>query len=437
MKKARKINGGRNKTAAFVGVAAVVASAAFGSFATLGGNASAQEGGAIPAAVEAERSGKATLGVETSELDFYNDFNGARGGTGEQVARSAGTGEVDGTAQRRQTAETGSVGQRTQTAEVGSVGQRTQTAEVGNVGQSAQTAEVGSVGQRTQTAEIGSVGQRARAAEVKSVGQKAQAAEIGEVAQTTTNAGNLTEEIEFDGGDDKSNFWTQGPSGWFGPEGAATSLKTLLTFSILAVAPAILLATTSFVRISVVLSLLRQGIGAGQVPSNQTIAALAVFLSLLIMTPVWSEIYETAVVPYSEGQISNAEAFQRGQAPIRTFLWRQIEKTGNVETIRVFTRFIPGKENPEFYEDVPWRALAPAFLLSELKTAFLIGFQILIPFLIIDVVVSSVLVSTGMMMLPPTVVSLPFKLALFVLSDGWTLVVKSLLESFAWSGAAG
>jgi len=154
------------------------------------------------------------------------------------------------------------------------------------------------------------------------------------------------------------------------------------------------------------------------------------------MTPVWSEVYETAVVPYSEGQISNAEALQRGQAPIRTFLWRQIEKTGNVETIGVFTRFIPGKENPEFYEDVPWRALAPAFLLSELKTAFLIGFQILIPFLIIDVVVSSVLVSTGMMMLPPTVVSLPFKLALFVLSDGWTLVVKSLLESFAWTGAA-
>lgn len=370
MKKTRKFDGGRKKVAALV----VAASAAFV------WSAAAQDGGAIPAAVETERSGRATLGVEASELDFYNDFSGAETGLDEQVARSAGIGEVNGTAQR------------------------TQTAEVGNVGQRAQTTEVGNVGQRTQTA---------------------------------ANAGNLTEEIEFDGDVGKSNFWTQGPSAWFGPESVATSLKTLLTFSILAVAPAILLATTSFVRISVVLSLLRQGIGAGQVPSNQTIAALAVFLSLLIMTPVWSEVYETAVVPYSEGQISNAEAFQRGQAPIRTFLWRQIEKTGNVETIGVFTRFIPGRENPEFYEDVPWRALAPAFLLSELKTAFLIGFQILVPFLIIDVVVSSVLVATGMMMLPPTVVSLPFKLALFVLSDGWTLVVKSLLESFAWGVAAG
>lgn len=368
MKKARNFNAERKNVAALVGIVAALAIGA-----AFSGNAGAQDGGSIPAAVETERSGRATLGVQTSELDFYNDFNGAETGPGEQVARPEGIGEVNGTA---------------------------------------------------------------RSAEIGSVGGKTQRAGGGEVASTARNAGNLTEEIEFDGDDEQANFWTQGPSGWFGPEGVATSLKTLLTFSILAVAPAILLATTSFVRISVVLSLLRQGIGAGQVPSNQTIAALAVFLSLLIMTPVWSEVYETAVVPYSAGQISSAEAFQRGQAPIRTFLWRQIEKTGNVETIGIFTRFIPGKENPEFYEDVPWRALAPAFLLSELKTAFLIGFQILIPFLIIDVVVSSVLVSTGMMMLPPTVVSLPFKLALFVLSDAWTLVVKSLLESFAWTGAA-
>lgn len=374
MKKARNFNVERKNVAALVGVVAALAIGA-----AFSGNARAQDGGSIPAAVETERSGRATLGVETSELDFYNDFNCAETVPGEQVARPERIGEVNGTAR---------------------------------------TAEIGSVGGKTQRAGGGEV------------------ASTGGAASTARNAGNLTEETEFDGADEQANFWTQGPSGWFGPEGVATSLKTLLTFSILAVAPAILLATTSFVRISVVLSLLRQGIGAGQVPSNQTIAALAVFLSLLIMTPVWSEVYETAVVPYSEGQISSAEAFQRGQAPIRTFLWRQIEKTGNVETIGVFTRFIPGKENPEFYEDVPWRALAPAFLLSELKTAFLIGFQILIPFLIIDVVVSSVLVSTGMMMLPPTVVSLPFKLALFVLSDGWTLVVKSLLESFAWTGAA-
>lgn len=364
MKKARIFNGGR---AALIGVVA-----AFASFAALGPSVRAQDGGAIPAAVEAERGGRATLGVDASELDFYNDFNDA------------------------------------------------------------------STGQVAQPALKSETGRSARSAEAGNVEQIARSTRVGEIAAEAANAANSTEKIEFDGDDEKTkNFWAQGPSGWFGPESVATSLKTILTFSILAVAPAILLATTSFVRISVVLSLLRQGIGAGQVPSNQTIAALAVFLSLLIMTPVWSEVYETAVVPYAEGQISNAEAFQRGQAPVRAFLWRQIEKTGNAETIGVFTRFIPGKENPEFYEDVPWRALAPAFLLSELKTAFLIGFQILIPFLIIDVVVSSVLVSTGMMMLPPTVVSLPFKLALFVLSDGWTLVVKSLLESFAWSGVAG
>ncbi len=371
MTKKRNFDDGRKKIATLVGV---VAALAIGSI--FSGNARAQNGGSIPAAVEPERSGGATLGVKTSELDFYNDFNGADVGSSEQVARPAGIGGVGGTAKTTQTAK---------------------------------VEDVGKIGRET---------------------------EVGEVAPTTANAGSSTENIKFDG-KNEPNFWTRGPSAWFGPEGVATSLKTLLTFSILAVAPAILLATTSFVRVSVVLALLRQGIGAGQVPSNQTIAALAVFLSLLIMTPVWSEVYETAVVPYSEGQISNAEAFQRGQAPIRAFLWRQIEKTGNVETIGVFTQFIPGKENPEFYEDVPWRALAPAFLLSELKTAFLIGFQVLVPFLIIDVVVSSVLVSTGMMMLPPTVVSLPFKLALFVLSDGWTLVIKSLLESFAWSGAAG
>ena len=398
MRKARNFNVGRRvEKAVFVVAASAI-------FVVLGGVAAAQEGGAIPAALDAERSGKATLGVDASDLDFYSEFNAAPVGESEPIAAPTSRSET---------------------------GQTARPAEVGNVEQTAPSAARSEAGQATRPAEVGNVGQTAPSTSKSEAGQ---AARVGEVASAPANA---AEEIEFDDDFGKSNFWTQGPSGWFGPESVATSLKTILTFSILAVAPAILLATTSFVRVSVVLSLLRQGIGAGQVPSNQTIAALAVFLSLLIMTPVWSEVYEEAVVPYSAGQISNAEAFQRGQAPIRTFLWRQIEKTGNVETIGVFTQFIPGKENPEFYEDVPWRALAPAFLLSELKTAFLIGFQILIPFLIIDVVVSSVLVSTGMMMLPPTVVALPFKLALFVLSDGWTLVVKSLLESFAWSGAAG
>lgn len=364
---------GLGTCSALLKLATIAALAAFPAFEPV---ALAQERSAISTSTgEAERSGRATLGVDASAVDFYNGFNDPTGQAG-QAAQTAGIGESGAT---------------------------------GRAGQAAQPAGVGKSGA------TGRVGQA---------------------------AGETSEEIEFEG-EDELGFWAQGPrawlgpNGWFGREGISASLKTILTFSILAIAPAILLATTSFVRISVVLTLLRQGLGAGQVPSNQTIAALAVFLSLLIMTPVWTEVYEEAVAPYSAGQISADEAFQRGQAPIRTFLWRQIEKTGNAETIGTFTQYIPGAENPEFYEDVPWRALAPAFLLSELKTAFLIGFQILIPLLIIDVVVSSVLVSTGMMMLPPAVVSTPLKLALFVLADGWGLVVKSLLASFAWTGVGG
>ena len=220
-------------------------------------------------------------------------------------------------------------------------------------------------------------------------------------------------------------------SGWLGRESIGASLKAVLVMSVLAIAPAFLLMTTSFVRISVVLFLLRQALGAGQIPSNQVVATLAVFLTALVMSPVGVEIYQKAIVPYSENQISRNEAFQIGQEPVRTFLWKQIERTGNSEMIGLFIKYLPDVDEPKYYEDVPWRALAPAFLLSELKTAFLIGFQIFLPFLIIDFVVSCVLVSTGMMMLPPAIISLPLKLALFVMVDGWTLIVKSLLESFA------
>ena len=227
--------------------------------------------------------------------------------------------------------------------------------------------------------------------------------------------------------------WFGPESGWFGREGVSASLKTLLVMSAFSLAPAILLMTTSYIRVSVVLSLLRQALGAGQIPSNQVVAALSIFLTILIMSPVWTEVYNESITPYSNGEITNLEALDKGQEPIRSFLWRQIERSGNTEIINIFLRYIPEADAPEYYEDIPWRALAPAFVLSELKTAFLIGFQVFLPFLIIDLVVSCVLVSSGMMMLPPAIVSLPFKLALFVLVDGWTLVVKSLLESFAWT----
>ncbi|MGI6401210.1 MAG: flagellar type III secretion system pore protein FliP [Thermoguttaceae bacterium] len=243
--------------------------------------------------------------------------------------------------------------------------------------------------------------------------------------------------LDSEAGSDSSSLLAKGPaewfhsdSGWFGRDGLSASLKAILVMSVLTIAPAILLMTTSYVRVSIVLLLLRQALGAGQVPSNQIIASLSVFLTLLIMSPVGVEVYQKAIEPYSQNQISQDEAFQIGQTPVRTFLWKQIEKTGNVDMIGLFIRYLPDVEEPQYYEDVPWRALAPAFLLSELKTAFLIGFQVFLPFLVIDLVVSCVLVSTGMMMLPPAIVSLPFKLALFVMVDGWTLVVKSLLESF-------
>lgn len=218
--------------------------------------------------------------------------------------------------------------------------------------------------------------------------------------------------------------------GLLSPESISTTLKTLLVTSVFTLAPAFILITTSFIRISVVLSLLRQALGAGQVPSNQIIAVLSVFLTMLIMAPVWTNVYDSAVVPYSVGEIADDEALQRGQYPIKAFLWKQIEHAGNTDTVELFLRYVPDSKNFEYYEDLPWRVLAPSFVLSELKVAFLIGFQIFLPFLIIDLVISSVLVSSGMMMLPPAIVSLPFKLALFVLVDGWTLVIKSLLESF-------
>lgn len=224
--------------------------------------------------------------------------------------------------------------------------------------------------------------------------------------------------------------WLSSDSGLLGRDGIVSSLKAVLVMSVVAIAPAFLLMTTSYVRISIVLFLLRQALGLGQIPSNQVLATLAFFLTALVMSPVAVEVYEQAVVPYSESQISRSEAFQKGQEPVRTFLWKQIERTGNTRMISLFTKYLPDVDEPKYFEDVPWRALAPAFLLSELKTSFLIGFQIFLPFLVIDFVVSCVLVSTGMMMLPPTIVSLPLKLALFVMIDGWTLVVRSLIESF-------
>ncbi|MDO5554546.1 MAG: flagellar type III secretion system pore protein FliP [Planctomycetia bacterium] len=214
--------------------------------------------------------------------------------------------------------------------------------------------------------------------------------------------------------------------------GIVNSLKMLIVLSVLSLAPAILMMTTSFVRIITVLSILRQALGTGQLPPNQVLTTLSIFLTILIMAPVWTEVYDKGVKPYTAQQITATEAIQAGGAPVRTFMIKQLERTDNMDTLWMFMRYTPEAKTPEFYDEVPWTALLPAFMVSELKTAFLIGFQLFLPFLIIDLVVSAVLVSMGMMMLPPVMISLPFKLLLFVLLDGWTLVVKMLLDSFVW-----
>ena len=216
-------------------------------------------------------------------------------------------------------------------------------------------------------------------------------------------------------------------------ESAVVALRTVGLISVFSLAPAILLMTTSYVRIAVVLGLLRQALGTQLLPSNQVVTSLALFMTCVIMWPAWQRVYSDAVVPYvdPESEMSFEEAWTAGVGPIRHFMSRQIEVAGNEEDIWLFYEYLAeGEEPPATSEQVPLAALLPAFMLSELKTAFLLGFQIYLPFLILDLVVSSVTVSMGMLALPPTMISLPFKLLMFVLVDGWHLVVGMLLESF-------
>jgi flagellar biosynthetic protein FliP len=221
------------------------------------------------------------------------------------------------------------------------------------------------------------------------------------------------------------------PEQWASPEGLGSALQVMLTLGVLSLAPAVLLMTTCFVRIIIVLGLLRQALGTQQLPPNQVMTSIALFMSLLIMSPVWKQVYDDAIAPYSAKQINVQQAWDAGVKPIRTFMSHQIERTGNSADVWLFYKYLPAQTaKPESYDDVPLQVLLPAFMLSELKTAFLIGFQIYLPFLVLDLVVASVSVSMGMMMLPPTLISLPFKLLLFVLVDGWHLVVGMLLQSF-------
>lgn len=236
-----------------------------------------------------------------------------------------------------------------------------------------------------------------------------------------------------------------GPQQWTSAEGISSTLQVMLLLTVVSLAPAILLMTTSFVRILIVMGLLRQALGAQQLPPSQVITSIALFMTALVMTPVWTEVYQEAIKPYSEKRMGLEEAWERGTQPVRRFMATQIVRTENVDDVYLFLQYMPTEldpktgELPENYvyfdakpneRNVPLQALLPAFMLSELKTAFLIGFQIYLPFVVLDIVVASVTISMGMLMLPPVLISLPFKLLLFVLVDGWKLVVEMLLESF-------
>ncbi len=221
------------------------------------------------------------------------------------------------------------------------------------------------------------------------------------------------------------------------PLQVGSGFQLVLLLSVLSLAPAILLMTTCYVRIIIVLGLLRQALGTNQLPPTQVLTSISIFMTIFIMAPVWNRVYEDAIKPYSEegSQMSMEQAWNAGVAPIREFMINQIEYIGNQDDVHLFYNYHTRGGTPAAnYGEVPTQVLLPAFMLSELKTAFFMGFLIYLPFLIIDLVVAAVTISMGMMMLPPAMISMPFKLLLFVLVDGWHLVVDMLLQSFGALG---
>lgn len=232
---------------------------------------------------------------------------------------------------------------------------------------------------------------------------------------------------------------SQGVSSISSRDGTATTVKAALIFGALSLAPAVLLMTTCYIRIVVVLGLLRQAFGAQQLPPTQVLTALSLFITILVMAPIWTQVKTNAIDPYTaEGSTMTwDEAWVAGVQPVKDFMSQQIERAGNLEAVAIFYKYTPQgvkpgetAPTPSRYSEVPLNVILPAFVLSELKVAFLLGFQIYLPFLVLDLVVSSVTVSMGMLMLPPTMVSFPLKLILFVMVDGWNLVVGMLLQSF-------
>lgn len=227
-----------------------------------------------------------------------------------------------------------------------------------------------------------------------------------------------------------SSVHAEGPSitlelGQGGPKQTAVVLQILALLTVLSLAPAMFIMVTSFTRMVIVLSFLRQALGTQQVPPNQVLISLALFLTMFVMAPVGEAVYKDAVQPLLAGQIGYDEAWNKGIQPIRAFMLKQMRD----KDLELFLE-LSHSPKPAQVEQVPTHVIIPAFILSELRISFQIGFLIYIPFLIVDMVVASVLMSMGMMLLPPVMISLPFKLILFVLADGWYLVVGSMVKSF-------
>ncbi len=209
------------------------------------------------------------------------------------------------------------------------------------------------------------------------------------------------------------------------PKQVTSGVQLLVLLTVLSLAPSILILATSFTRIVIVLSMLRSAIGSPSVPPSQVVIGLSLLLTFFIMAPVYTEIDQTAIQPYLQEKIDQETAFKLAVEPVRNFMFAQTRE----KDIQLFLD-LSGAERPQTLEDIPTVSLFPAFVISELRTAFMMGFVIFIPFLVIDLVVSSVLLSMGMIMLPPSLVALPFKLLLFIMVDGWYLVVRSLALSF-------
>ncbi len=219
------------------------------------------------------------------------------------------------------------------------------------------------------------------------------------------------------------NLSIEGGSG--DPEGVSQALQLLALLTVLSLAPAILVLLTSFTRIIVVLSFLRSALATQQMPPNQVLIGLALFLTFFVMAPTWKDVNTNALEPYMQGEMGYEQAFERAMSPIRTFMFKQTRE----KDLALFVE-LSQMERPQTYRDIPNHVLIPSFAISELKTAFQIGFVLFVPFLVIDMIVASALMSMGMLMLPPMMISLPFKILLFVLVDGWNLVIHSLILSF-------